>query len=326
MGEKVHETHDFLRKGENVNVTASLLAGSISGLVARVVTTPLDTLKIRFQITPWGDSKTIVRTISDVMEREGLRAFWKGNVPGMMLYVLYGGIQFSSYSWYSNMLKDYTINGQIHSVTVGALAGMTSSLVSYPFDVLRTRFVANQTAVLFNTKDAIRDIWVHEGIHGFFRGSVMSMATITMATATMFGTYESIKIFCDEQDNGNRRLVNILNHSASSISGVVSKVVTFPIDTIRRRVQLQNSIHIDKFSPQVPAGNGTKSSLLDPYRGKSTMLSLGAHIWKTEGPEWHSTVDWVSLYASPFQHSTQPVGLRICAVLCSCISHTIAPR
>lgn len=239
---------DHLRPGKDVDITRSMIAGSISGLMARMATTPLDTVKIRLQVTP---SAQLVPTIKTMLRREGVASLWKGNVPGAIMYVVYGGVQFGSYSFYNRklyLLSAY-IPSQLYSLTVGMLSGATSSFVSYPFDTLRTRFVANRGIRFSSIIESCHQVWMHEGIRGFFRGYTTSMVSLTLATGIMFSTYEAIKMYTEKQ---RQPLYDTLNASASTISAITSKILTFPIDTVRRRIQLQDSININEFFPHEP--------------------------------------------------------------------------
>lgn len=270
---------DHLRKGQDVNVIQSLVAGSVSGLMSRIVTAPLDTIKIRLQTTPTryikqtpsfttlSSNSNLRLIIREMLVKEGIRSFWKGNTPGSLMYVVYGATQFSTYSVFNSLLAPrLNLPNELHSLIAGMVSGITCSFVSYPFDTLRTRFVANKDKKLFNLKDSCKDIWVHEGVRGFYNGCLTSMVTFTLASGIMFSTYESIKVYSENRlsNNNNRnsnsnsggdgsddddrtRLNRVLSSSASTISAVASKIMTFPIDTVRRRIQLQDSIHLNKF-------------------------------------------------------------------------------
>lgn len=270
---------DHLRKGEDVNVITSLISGSVSGLVARFGTAPMDMIKIRLQIMPLKDKLHgkggAIEMIKGILHREGLRGLWKGNVPGSIMYVVYGGVQFGTYSFYNNALSPLGWSGQLHSLIVGALAGMSSSLTSYPFDVLRTRFVANRNQELSRLQGAIVQIWREDGVQGFFKGCWSSMVTITLATSIMFGTYESIRIYCDRlEEQESRWWLRTLNNSSSAIGGVVSKLATFPLDTIRRRMVLSNSSSIH-----------TLTEHTDVYKGyhRQGIVRIGLQILEQEG-------------------------------------------
>ncbi|QLL34302.1 hypothetical protein HG536_0G01610 [Torulaspora globosa] len=264
---------DHLRKGEDAKLLASLLSGSASGLVARFATAPMDTVKIRLQITPKGDplhgSAGVVAVARQIACREGLRGLWKGNVPGSLLYVVYGGVQFSTYSLYNKTLSPLRWSDQLHSLVVGALAGMSSSLASYPFDVLRTRLVANRSAELSTLRAAARQICAEDGWRGLFKGCVSSIATITLATSVLFCTYETVKIFAERCGPGWE--ASALGAAASPLAGVVSKLATFPLDTARRRMLLSNAQHL-----------AHHSAVYKSYR-RRTLLAVAAHIARREG-------------------------------------------
>ncbi|CCD25900.2 thiamine transporter TPC1 NDAI_0G01240 [Naumovozyma dairenensis CBS 421] len=277
---------DHLRKGEDVLVSNSLIAGSLSGLIARSVIAPLDTLKIRLQIVPLEQQQKQASKITSVaryqsrslmmikqmIQKEGIRSFWKGNVPGSAMYIVYGGVQFGSYSLYNNILgSKMSWNAQLNGLFIGALAGMSSSFCSYPFDVLRTRFVANRTLQSSNINLKIQEIWTHEGVQGFFRGCSWSMFTISLSASILFGCYETLKVYGESHDN------KFILGSASSISGVLSKVVVFPLDTIRRRIQLRSAASLQDVV--------NSEHMVETYKKYHGMgfIQMGNYILRQEG-------------------------------------------
>ncbi|CCE63031.1 hypothetical protein TPHA_0D03980 [Tetrapisispora phaffii CBS 4417] len=262
---------DHLRKGEDVYVAMSIVAGGLAGLTARSLTAPLDTVKIRLQLLYKSieldprikvNNSILTSMITRMYKKEGILGFWKGNVPGSLMYIIYGATQFGSYTYINSLFShNHVLNqlpSQVYSTLVGALTGITSSTISYPFDVLRTRFAANQSTRNLRLYATIKDIFRNEGTLGFFRGINSSILAITLSNAIIFGTYESIKIYSEEQltllenTSSNSCYVpykfayQILNGSAGSLSGLISKLVTYPLDTIRRRIQVStpHSIHL----------------------------------------------------------------------------------
>lgn len=261
---------DHLRQGEESNVTRSLIAGSVSGLLARFGTAPMDTIKIRLQITPGNASSgKALNVVKEMLHKEGIRGLWKGNVPGSLMYVVYGGVQFGTYTFYNRLLSPLAWNSQWHSFVVGALAGMSSSFVSYPFDVLRTRFVADRSRQLSTLRTTITRVFREDGPRGLFKGLTSSMVTITLATSILFSTYESIRIYCERPQRN--ALHRTLDTFASPIAGLISKLATFPLDTIRRRLVLSNSSDHKSF------GNLYKS-----YHRRSA-AQIGLQIIRQEG-------------------------------------------
>ncbi|CAB4251892.1 similar to Saccharomyces cerevisiae YGR096W TPC1 Mitochondrial membrane transporter that mediates uptake of the essential cofactor thiamine pyrophosphate (ThPP) into mitochondria [Maudiozyma barnettii] len=290
----VLQSPDYLRKGQDAQLLKSSIAGALAGLAARNVIAPLDTLKIRLQITPILKSGSVhnitnpfqlgpslVGQVHKMIRDEGIRSFWKGNVSGSAMYVIYNGFQFCTYSYFNKHLAPYTGDWlNLHTTLVGALSGVSSSISSYPFDILRTRSIANNQIKLFRIRDGIADIWNHEGFRGFYQGSVSAVLSISIGTSIIFGTYEGLKIYSErklrevsEQGERSEPLLQIfmyktLNHSASSISGLLSKIVTFPIDTVRRRILLKDSNHLEQFLGSQHPDKGELYQYFTQYKKK----------------------------------------------------------
>lgn len=269
---------DHLRKGQKVAWYDSMIAGSVSGVVARVATAPMDTVKIRYQLQPLHETKYqgLISTVRTIVKEEGVRALWKGNVPATAMYVIYGAVQFGSYTGFNNIVSKRwpdTLSQHVQSLVVGALAGVTSSGASYPLDLLRTRLVADRNITGTRLIEVCRETMQTEGLRGFFTGISTAMATVTLSTATMFLTYESVNILCEKHES--QPWSQPLRASSGMIAGLVSKTIVFPIDTLRRRMQIMNSKRTSSFTelPQV----------YENYRYKSS-ISIVLDILKREGP------------------------------------------
>lgn len=85
-------------------------AGAVSGGISRTVTSPLDVIKIRFQVqleptNQWASLRNFVHGTSkytgmlqatkDILREEGLKGFWRGNVPALLMVMPYTAIQFT---------------------------------------------------------------------------------------------------------------------------------------------------------------------------------------------------------------------------------------
>lgn len=205
-------------------------------------TAPLDVVKIRLQLQVEGNKyRGIIQTMKVIAKEEGLAALWKGNVPAAAMYVIYGAAQFSSYSMYNNWLSalqkehDVHIGPAFHSFLLGSLAGCTSTLASYPFDLLRTRF-ASETKFSKLTS-TIRDIHRNEGGLALFKGVNTAMLSISLYTGLMFWSYEVSRIFSSSID----LYQPIVEPLCGLCAGVFAKTAIFPLDLVRRRLQVNKS-------------------------------------------------------------------------------------
>ncbi len=237
---------DHLRKGADVTPTEALVAGSIAGAISRAFTAPLDTIKIRLQLQPKGfkHRKSVVTIVKNLLENEGIIALWKGNVPAEILYILYGGVQFGSYSIISKLVSKLENNYRInlssanHSLIVGIGSGIVSTLVTYPFDLLRTRLIANKNRGLLSMTGTIKDIIKLEGIRGIYAGIRPAMLSVSSTTGLMFWSYELAR----ELSNNYQR-VPFIEAICGFIAGATSKGITFPLDTLRKRCQMCSVVH-----------------------------------------------------------------------------------
>lgn len=84
-----------MKKNENENHISKkyigIIAGSLSGAATRIFISPFDVIKIRFQVN--NTRKSILKTISEIVNKEGLIYLWGGNLSAEFLWIIYNGCQ-----------------------------------------------------------------------------------------------------------------------------------------------------------------------------------------------------------------------------------------
>jgi solute carrier family 25 (mitochondrial thiamine pyrophosphate transporter), member 19 len=239
-------------KGTRIQVLA---AGAIAGLVSRFCIAPLDVVKIRLQLqyhslsdplsapkraprTPTG----ALRVARDILRHEGITGFWKGNIPAEGMYLSYGAVQFLAYRSANQALDKIgedgglRIPGAARSFLSGAVAGVAATTATYPLDLLRTRFAAQGTEKVYaGLVASIRDITRHEGLAGFFRGLNAGIGQIIPSMGLFFMFYEAFKPIAAD--------IHLPFGSGDAVAGIsasiLSKTMVFPLDTVRKRLQIQ---------------------------------------------------------------------------------------
>nr|OQO26890.1 Mitochondrial thiamine pyrophosphate carrier 1 [Rachicladosporium sp. CCFEE 5018] len=235
-----------------------IVAGAAAGLVSRFCIAPLDVLKIRLQLqyhslsdplsspTPARRPLGVVQVARNILQHEGITGFWKGNVPAEGLYLSYGAVQFWAYrtttqglNTMSNALKrDYgrAIPGTAMSFIAGAAAGTAATTATYPLDLLRTRFAAQGPERVYpSLLSSLRSITQLEGPSGFFRGLGAGIGQIVPYMGLFFSLYEALKpVLAD---------TSLPFGSGDAVAGVTASVLAksavFPLDTVRKRLQVQ---------------------------------------------------------------------------------------
>lgn len=250
---------DHLDTKSEITRYESILCGGIAGLVSRFVIAPLDVVKIRLQLqvgdfSSAGNARpgtVTLRTMYSIAKNEGIRSLWKGNVPAEWMYIFYGATQFTTYKYINTLCNQhrqslYNSESAILFIS-GAGAGMTATFVTYPFDLLRTRFAAQigktkrqcSSSVLPYTSmiQAVRYIYKHEGFQGFFRGLAPAIYSIVPYTGIFFLSYEQSRRILHASPTLD--VLPAPEATAGFVAGIISKGTVFPLDVIRKRLQIQ---------------------------------------------------------------------------------------
>lgn len=230
--------------------TQVILSGAVAGLVSRFCIAPLDVLKIRLQLSYHSRSDPlsqpvrakpvgVVSIAREIFRNEGLTAFWKGNIPAEGLYLSYGAVQFLAYRSSNEVLDTLShgkLPGSAKSFIAGAIAGTAATTATYPLDLLRTRFAAQGTEKVYaGLAASIRDITKHEGYTGFFRGLSAGIGQVVPYMGLFFALYEGLK--------PTLAPLPLPFQSSDAVAGITASVLAksavFPLDTVRKRLQVQ---------------------------------------------------------------------------------------
>jgi len=126
-------------------------------------------------------------------------------------------------------------------MAAGGAAGASSLLFVYPLDFARTRLavdVGKGTDREFNGLiDCIMKNFKSDGVMGLYRGFGISVVGIIMYRACYFGGFDSgkAKLFKDPK-NANIILMWLFAQVVTVVSGIMS----YPLDTVRRRLMMQS--------------------------------------------------------------------------------------
>lgn len=296
-----------------------ILAGGISGGVTRMLIAPLDVIKIRFQVQTGPSWKTplshspgynyagILHCIKTIFRDEGLRAFWNGNLLAEMLYISYVGVQFGSYALFHDtalnaipLSQRESAQGYV-SLLSGGMAAMSAISVSYPLDLLRTRFAAQAHPKTYTSiPSAIKLIYQTDGIRGFYSGLGPTCLSLVPSMAIQFALYDWFK----RTWFGGRESSNPLLHlTAGALAGVISKLSVLPLDVLKKRLQIQGLYHHRAKVVQNPHHNpsihSTNHSINNPTSSYSSNMTSPQHSIQNHShqishpPSKHSLTDVV---------------------------------
>lgn len=131
-----------------------------------------------------------------------------------------------------------------HKVAIHVLLGSVATLVSFPFDVVRTRFVAQSETkkVYDNILSAVVQICKTEGPLVLFRGLWPTVLQIGPHAGAQFTCY---RVFDDLYKYTLNVECTTLSSSlfAGSLAGLCAKTIIYPFDLVKKRLQIQGFAH-----------------------------------------------------------------------------------
>ncbi|KAL3442122.1 mitochondrial carrier domain-containing protein [Aspergillus insuetus] len=234
-------------------VTAAFFAGGVAGAVSRTIVSPLERLKILLQIQTVGREEyklSIWQALKKIGKEEGWRGFMRGNGTNCIRIIPYSAVQFGSYNFYKRFAEpspgaDLT---PLRRLLCGGAAGITSVIITYPLDIVRTRLSIQSASFAALKREGAGEklpgmfttmVLIYKNEGGFFalyRGIVPTVAGVAPYVGLNFMTYESVrKYLTPEGDTTPGPLRKLL---AGAISGAVAQTCTYPFDVLRRRFQI----------------------------------------------------------------------------------------
>ncbi|KAF8924294.1 mitochondrial thiamine pyrophosphate transporter [Dissophora ornata] len=174
-----------------------------------------------------------------------------------------------------HVLVTLSSSSSAQSFISGATAGIMATACTYPFDLLRTRFaIQRDVKVYTGVLQAFRHILKNEGVQGFYKGMTPALMQVIPYMGVMFGSYDTLKQFASwlkTKSDPSPAPLALLNSSGleskvklkstsdpplksagqfllgledilcGAISGIISKTAVYPLDMVRKRMQIQGS-------------------------------------------------------------------------------------
>ncbi|GAA0185778.1 mitochondrial carrier protein [Lithospermum erythrorhizon] len=246
---------------------ALFAAGAIAGAAAKSVTAPLDRIKLLMQthglrVGQEATKKGIgfIEAVRMIGKEEGIKGYWKGNLPQIIRIIPYSAVQLFAYETYKIFFTgndgELSVIGRL---AAGACAGMTSTFVTYPLDVLRLR-LAVEPGYKTMTQVAL-NMLREEGFLSLYRGLGPSLIGIAPYIAVNFCAFDLLKKSLPEKYQKKTEATL----AASLMAATIATLTCYPLDTIRRQMQMRGCPYktvLDAF-PGIVARDG----LVGLYRG-----------------------------------------------------------
>lgn len=243
--------------GGDANFVMDFLLGGVSGVVSKTATAPIERVKLIIQTqdaNPLIKSGEVPRytgignTFSRVASEQGMGAFWRGNTTNCLRYFPTQAFNLAFKDSIKGMLPKYNPKTEFWpffaaNLVSGGLAGAGSLCFVYPLDYARTR-LASDVGSGKKTFSGLGDCLAKtargpKGVIGIYNGFGISVAGIIPYRGTQFGLNDTLKgINPYGQESSFIGLAS--RWVCAQFSVIMSGFATYPIDTIRRRLQMES--------------------------------------------------------------------------------------
>jgi len=244
------------KKTQKLGFLEDFMLGGIAAGISKTASAPIERIKLLVQnqdemlktgrlATPY---KGVMDCFRRVMAEEGTASLWRGNLANVLRYFPTQALNFAFVGKFKKMFnqtkeKDGYFMWFCGNMASGGLAGASSLLFVYSLDYARTRLANDNKSAKkgggerqFNGLiDVYKKTLATDGIAGLYRGFVVSCVGIVAYRGCYFGFYDTLKPIVLVGDLKKSFLASfVLGWAVTIVSGIVS----YPLDTIRRRMMM----------------------------------------------------------------------------------------
>ncbi|KAI9914284.1 hypothetical protein PsorP6_007339 [Peronosclerospora sorghi] len=221
-------------------------------LAVRAAVYPSNLVKTRLQV----QSKLkplysgTFNAFSTILRQEGVRGLYKG-FGASTANVLIGNLYISVYEKSRKVFKDYTAVGEKSANFFGgAVASLISQTIVVPLDIVSQRMMLNgqgQDVRKLQEKSrglvtVAKQVFRSEGLRGFYKGYVPSIATYAPSSSIWWGSYGLLvpvyfQLMQTWSADPSWKQVVAQGMSGAS-AGIITGILTNPMDIVRTKAQI----------------------------------------------------------------------------------------
>jgi solute carrier family 25 (adenine nucleotide translocator) protein 4/5/6/31 len=250
------------KKGSPTTFVLDFLAGGVAAAVSKTAVAPIERVKLLLQvqasstqIRPEDRYTGIGNCFVRVSREQGFFSLWRGNLANVIRYFPTQALNFAFKDTFKAIFLPATIDPKKDfwlffggNIASGAAAGASSLCFVYPLDFARTRLAADvgkdvKSRQFRGLGHCIVSIFKSDGVIGLYRGFIVSIYGIIVYRGAFFGIFDTAKTYVPKDLAGWQRVLAnwVVAQSVTAVSGIIS----YPFDTVRRRMMMQSG-RVDK--------------------------------------------------------------------------------
>eukprot|EP00744_Colponema_vietnamica_P002336 GILI01003685.1.p1 GENE.GILI01003685.1~~GILI01003685.1.p1 ORF type:complete len:333 (+),score=91.82 GILI01003685.1:244-1242(+) len=192
-------------KDGKLTTSSQLLAGMGAGTAEAVlVVTPMETIKVRLihdQLSAKPKYRGFVHGVTSIFKEHGFNGVYKGLGPTIAKQGSNQAIRFFVYDKVKGFLESFhpgKAANPLETALSGVVAGAASVIGNTPIDVIKTRMQGLHASKYKGSFDCARQILKHEGVKGFYKGTMARMGRVCADAAIVFTLYEQVMNLLDK--------------------------------------------------------------------------------------------------------------------------------
>lgn len=202
-----HSLKAFRGGQKSQSALIDLLLGALAGVVNVLGTTPFWVVNTRLKMKGINRDNTLqysnlIDGLVYIQKTEGFAGLWSGTIPSLML-VINPALQFMTYEMIKRRVNK--VYGEVPGIvyfSVGAVAKIVSTLITYPLQVVQTklrhsggRISGQKSDKNIGTIQMLMYLLKQNGVIGLYRGLEAKLLQTVLTAALMFAIYEKIAKF-----------------------------------------------------------------------------------------------------------------------------------
>jgi solute carrier family 25 (mitochondrial adenine nucleotide translocator), member 4/5/6/31 len=281
---------------------ADLAAGGTAGGISKTIVAPIERVKLLLQTQ---DANPLIKSgeiprytgigncFRRVAAEQGIASFWRGNTANVIRYFPTQAFNFAFKDTIKKIFPKYDPKAEfgkffMTNLASGGLAGACSLAIVYPLDFARTRLAADVGSggnrEFTGLLDCLRKVSQRGGTMALYQGFGVSVQGIIVYRGAYFGLYDTAKgVLFEDERKASVMAKWVVAQAVTTASGVIS----YPFDTVRRRLMMQSGGKERMYSGTMDAwrkiaaneGSGAffKGALSNILRGAGGALVLVAY-------------------------------------------------
>ena len=179
-----------------------IILGICSGLAKAIVTAlcqPISLIKVRMESPTCQIYSGLLNGAQQIYASEGVKGFYKGLLPSIIKDVPYSTLGYAFYEKYIEIFSNLGNSNRKNPIITffaGVFAGFTATLLTQPFDVIKTKiqFQNMKGKEFSNFWEVVKLIYTEDGLVGFQRGIFPRIAKRFISFPLVWTLYEQIKL------------------------------------------------------------------------------------------------------------------------------------